>query len=95
MPFLEDKFGFLEDFCFSRPSPITHPPLNLDPDSIINFSVEISPLIIHEDFNINNSSTLTLPLTFPAISALTALTLPSTIDVSPQTILDFDLDEDN
>ena len=45
-------------FSFSKFSPITHPPLNVDPDSIINFSVEISPLIIQDDFNINNSTSL-------------------------------------
>ena len=45
---------------------------------------DISPWIDAVDFNIKSSETVTFPVTFPAISAFSAITLPSTTDVSPQ-----------
>ena len=41
-----------------------------------------------EDNDIKSSETLTFPVTFPAISAFSAITLPSTTDVSPQATLE-------
>ena len=70
--------------------PIVHAPLKLAPDSIIKLEVDISPWIEAVDFKINNSSTETYPVTFPAISAFSATTFPSTTDVSPQATLEDD-----
>ena len=50
----------------------------------------MSPCIDAVDLRIKSSDTVTFPVTFPAISAFSAITFPSTIEVSPQATFDFE-----
>ncbi len=70
---------------FLTTAPMLQVPLNTAPDSMDNFVVIISPLILAVVFNWSNSFILSVPFTSPLISAFEQITLPSTMPCGPNT----------